>query len=141
MVVTHTSYLGQVVLNDEAIARARRLGRNVGEAVNMPIVDVDYVGEEYWTCPLCYQNLLKVKGKQVECPICDVRGKIKIEGDEIKVVFSEEDLQTYRWGTQGLKRHGDILKVVNLVDEKAQAEIKEKAKKYESYKIITMPPL
>jgi hypothetical protein len=80
----HTSLLGHVVLNDGAIARARKLGQNIGKAVQMPTEEVQYVGDEYWTCPICKQNLLKIRGKNVECPICDVRGKIEVKDDEIK---------------------------------------------------------
>jgi Zn-finger nucleic acid-binding protein len=133
MVVPYTSHLGQVALNEEALARARRLGNNVGKALKMPVSKVDYVGDEYWTCPLCHQKLLKVQGKLVECPICDVKGNIKLIGGEIKVIFSNEDLKKYRWGPDGLKRHREAMKMSDEIIRKKQAEIKEKIKKYEDY--------
>jgi multimeric flavodoxin WrbA len=138
MVVPFTSHLGQVVLNDEALARARRLGNNVGKASKMPAAEVDYVGDERWTCPLCRQNLLKVSGKFVECPICDVRGNIQIKGDEINVIFSETDLQKYRWGPDGLKRHAQAMKMSDTIFKKRQTEIKDKLRKYENYEPSSM---
>ena len=84
----------KVVSNEKAIARARKLGRNVVEALKMPANEVKYVGEEYWTCPICYQNLLKMPGKFVECPICDIKGTIEVKKGGIKVTFAEKDMET-----------------------------------------------
>jgi len=69
-----------------------------------------------------------------------VRGKIEVKDDEIKVIFTEEDLKTYRWGHEGLKRHSEMLRVNNAVDPAKEAIVKEKCKKYEMYKQYTMPP-
>jgi uncharacterized Zn finger protein (UPF0148 family) len=55
---------------------------------------VKYVGEEDWTCPICYQNLLKMPGKFVECPICDIKGTIEVKKGGIKVTFAEKDMET-----------------------------------------------
>jgi multimeric flavodoxin WrbA len=133
MLLPFTSHLGQVVLNEAAIARARRLGINVGQALKMPGIEVPYAGDEHWTCPLCRQNLLKVRGKLVECPICDIRGRIEIKGDALKVIFTEEDLKTYRWGPEGLKLHQKAMKMSDVIFKEKQTEIKEKLKKYEAY--------
>ena len=140
MLLPFTSYLGIIVLDKEALARAHRLGANVARAIALPTDQVKYLGDEYAACPICRQNLLKIKGNSVECPICDVRGKLEIKGDNIKVVFSQADLQTYRWGQSGLDRHSQILKTVNTVDPAKKAEIQEKVKKYASYKSFSLPP-
>jgi multimeric flavodoxin WrbA len=140
LLVTHTSYRGIVVLDKETVARAHRLGINVAKAINMPPDQVKYLGDEYAACPICQQNLLRIRGSSVECPICDVRGKLEIKGDTIKVIFTEEDLKTYRWGSQGLERHSKILKTVNTVDPVKKAEIKEQVKKYADYKSYSSPP-
>jgi len=140
MLVTHTVSPGQVVLNEKAIARARRIGRNVVEALKMPTDKVKYVGEEYFTCPICYQNLLKVRGKFVECPICDIKGTIEVKKDGIKVTFTEKDRETYHWGPQGLKRHMDIIVESGRIYKERLAEVKKKLKKYEAHILATVPP-
>ncbi len=41
-----------------AIERAKELGRNVARAMNMPIEEVKYVGEEAGvSCPLCHYSI------------------------------------------------------------------------------------
>jgi multimeric flavodoxin WrbA len=140
MLLPFTSYLGIVVLDKEALARAHRLGANVARSITLPTENVKYLGDEYAACPICQQNLLKIKGNSVECPICDIRGKLEIEGSVIKVVFTVDDLKTYRWGQPGLDRHSQILKRVNNVDAAKKAEIQEKVQKYASYKTYSLPP-
>jgi multimeric flavodoxin WrbA len=139
ILLPHTSYLGAVVLDEKALMRAHRLGVNIANAVNLPTDQVKYLGDEYAACPICCQNLLKIKGDSVECPICDVKGKLKIEDGKIKVVFTEEDLKNYRWGAQGLQRHTDMLKTVNTVDQAKKAEIEEKSRKYANYLTYSLP--
>lgn len=136
----YTSFLGAVVLNDEAIARSHKLGKNVAEAVLLPPDQVKYLGDEYSVCPICRQNLLRINGSVVECPICDIQGKLEIQDGEIKVVFTEENLKSYRWGPQGLERHGKLMRTANTVSPEKRSEIQEKVKKYAEYKTFTLPP-
>ncbi len=140
MLVTHTVRPGQAVLNDEAISRANKLGRNVVEALKLPENEVKYVGQEYATCPLCHQNLLKIRGKFVECPICDIQGNIEITDDGIKVTFPEDKFKTHHWGPEGLKRHSSIINESSRIYKERFAEVKEKLKKYEAHIPATVPP-
>ena len=133
MIVPFTSHLGQVVLNDKALERARKIGTNVGSAMKESDSIVEYHGDEYWACPMCHQNLLKVRGKYVECPICDIKGSIEVIGDEIRVNFTEEDLQQYRWGHESLSRHQKAMRMSDDIYRKHKTEIQEKMKKYEAY--------
>ncbi len=81
-----------VVLNPEALARAKRLGQNVADAMKKPIEEVKWVGDEQGTCPSCHSNLLIIRDKNpVECPICGITGTLRMDGDRITVTFSEED--------------------------------------------------
>ena len=157
MMVIWTSRSAQVVLNEEAIARARRLGRNVGQAMKMPYNEVGYMDEAvkqtyddskvhpqvapaYEACPLCHTDLLRVRGNFIECPCCYNKGSIKIIDDKIRFIFYDEKLQTPHFGPAGTKRHDDGLwQNQQLVDERKQ-EMKEKLKKYEVYKACAVPP-
>jgi multimeric flavodoxin WrbA len=140
MVVTYHVGPGAVVLDEKSLARARRLGRSVGEALKLPAGELKYVGDEYWTCPICRQNLLKVRGKFVECPICDIQGTIQVKEGGIKVTFTEEGMRPYRWGPEGSKRHGEGTRKGHATYREKQAEIKEKLKKYEGQIPATVPP-
>jgi len=78
--------------------------------------------------------LLKVQGKFVECPICDIKGNIGIKGDKIRIIFDEEQLQKSRWGEWGDKRHlAAIMRYHQEYEEKKQ-EIKERLQKYKAHK-------
>jgi multimeric flavodoxin WrbA len=155
MMVIWTSRPAQVVLNEEAIERARRVGRKIGQAIASG--DAGYRGEGagqtgddsqvrpqiarfYEACPLCHTDLLRVRGSFVECPFCYGKGSVEMVDGAIRFVFYDEELQTPHFGPAGTKRHDDGLwQNQLLVDEKKQ-EIKEKLRKYEAYKSCTVPP-
>ena len=58
------------------------------------------------TCPVCHQNLLMVDGTTtVTCPICGIHGTISIEGDKLRVEFSEAQQARARGTFAGLREH------------------------------------
>jgi multimeric flavodoxin WrbA len=168
MVTPFTGTLGQIVLNDGAIARARRLGRNLGKALRMPIEKVKYVGEamkvseaemkyqakvmevplnwvkyvvqEQETCPLCHQNLLQVRGKYVRCAVDDVVGTIEMKRGRLVVTYDEKALEKARWKPFESKRHGHLTRHNHKLYDEKKDEIKKKVKKYTEYGTITTTP-
>jgi multimeric flavodoxin WrbA len=113
----------------KAFERARQLGRNVAEAMNMQIEDVKYVGEEYdVACPVCHCNILLVPEKlpYVYCPVCAVRGTVVFKGEgEMKVLWNEEDAKNPRFSVEGEEHHwywlmthsgGDFAKIEKQMD-------------------------
>jgi multimeric flavodoxin WrbA len=140
MLINFEAHLGQVVMNDKAMERAKQLGRNVAEAMHKPISEAEYLGEEYSACPLCQQNLLLIRGKQVECSICDVRGTLEITDDGIKVNYTDEDLKTYRWGPDGAKRHRDVISQQGEPYKKNLPEIEKRLTELEAFLPVTTPP-
>ncbi len=140
MVVTYMPRPGQVLLSDETMARARKLGRCIGEAMGKPIEEVKYEGEGFETCPLCHSNLLSIRGSSVVCPICDVRGKIELKGDELRVSYSEEELRKSRWGEWGTQKHHEEIRQGFQSFEENKKTVKERISKYRNYKACTVPP-
>jgi multimeric flavodoxin WrbA len=141
MLVPYIPRPGQVLLHDDAITRAGRIGHNVVEALNMPYSEVEFQsGEEAETCPLCHNNLLKVKGKFVECPICDIKGTIETRGRKVMVIFEEKALRKSRYGTWGTKRHDDAVAKGHKEYYDRKPDIDEKLKKYKSHKRATTTP-
>jgi multimeric flavodoxin WrbA len=168
MFLPFTAALDQVVLNKGAMARARKLGRNVGRAMTMPSDKVKYVGEamkvsdaemkylsetmempeDYirWVmeeedrCPICHSDLLQLRGKYVRCAMCDVKGNITIVGDKITITYDEEELKKVRSGPIEGARHMHLIKhSMKLYSEKKEA-IRELAQKYMEYGNLTAPP-
>ena len=65
------------VENEAVLERARRLGRNVARAMQLPPRQVTWMGDEQGTCPVCHLDLIIVAKKNpVECPICGIRGEL-----------------------------------------------------------------
>lgn len=130
---------GHVVLNDEAMSRAGRLGRHVAEAMGKPNKEVKWMGDEEGTCPVCHSNLLTVPRKNpVECAICGIRGELRLEGDEITVAFSEDEQRRARLTIAGKLEHFheivDNYKTATERDD--QDQIPLRLRKYEAYKEI-----
>ncbi len=140
MLVEYVTRPAQVLLREEALARAKKLGHNLGEAMKIPFGEVKYVGDEEEACPICHQNLLSIRGKYVECPICDIRGTIDTSGEKLKVIFSEDQLQKQRFGPWGAKRHNDaIIERHKIFNENIEI-VKERLKKYKDFGKIAKPP-
>jgi multimeric flavodoxin WrbA len=137
-----------LVLNEEVLARARKMGRNVVEAMKKPIEQVKWMGDEPGTCPVCHLNLLTVTTKNlVECPICGIRGELKIKDGEISVTFSKEEQAHSRLNIQGLKDHWDELtgegeisgSMLQQMQMQKADEIAKRKKKYIGYREIKKP--
>ncbi len=140
MLVNFEAPFGSVAVNDKLLERAKKLGRNVAEAMKMPIAKVEYLSEEPWACPICRQNLLIIRGDKVECSICDVRGTIEKKGGKLVVTFKDEDLKTYRWGPEGCKRHGRVIMEQNPAYKKNLPEITKRCAVLEKAIPVTHPP-
>ena len=109
--VSRTMYGEQVSFEEwypMAIERAKQLGRNVAQAMNMPIEETEYKGEEAGVaCPLCRCNVLLVPENlpYVYCPICAIRGTIVVENGNMKVDWRMEDLKVPRFSFEGEEHH------------------------------------
>ena len=138
--VSYSAGPGQVLMNDGAMANARRLGRRVGEAMSLPIEEVKYLGEEEEACPLCHSNLLRLRGEFVECPLCDIKGRIEMKDGRISVVYTDEELERWRWGGSGTRRHHQEIRETHQTYDQNLTEIRERLKKYKAYKSCLVPP-
>jgi multimeric flavodoxin WrbA/uncharacterized Zn finger protein (UPF0148 family) len=142
MQVNSTSLYGHVVLNEKAIERARMLGRNVAEAMKKPIEEVNWMGDEPGICPVCHSNLLIVgKKNPVVCPICGIRGELKVEGDEIIVTFSEEEQKRSRLTIAGKREHWVELNedFKMSLQRPDRGQIPKRLEKYKGYREVKKP--
>jgi multimeric flavodoxin WrbA len=96
-VVDQAEFLGagspaSIVLEPAALARARTLGRNVGEQAGRPFEAAEYRGEP-GACPLCHLSVFALLGgTAVECAACGAGGILRIEDGRAVVDFSPEGL-------------------------------------------------
>lgn len=136
-----TAVAGAVVLKDDVIKRAHKLGRNVAAALGKEYNDVKYEGDDPGICPVCHNNMLLVGNTDtVECPVCNIFGKIKVENGKVSVTFPKSEQEVSRLGFEGKRRHGDeIMEVLQSLQPRL-GEIPAKLEKYKNYDCIVKPP-
>ena len=168
MIVPFTADLSQVVLNEYALGRARNLGRNMGEAVKLPIDQVQYIGSgmkisdeeiKFFSesmempaneikyevnvadvCPVCHSNLIHIHGNTVSCAMCDIKGKLSIEGDKLKVIFDDIEQQRFRSSPWEQKRHMHYVQHSRKIITENEKQINKKVAEYRECMEVTTPP-
>lgn len=77
-----------IVLDGEALQRARRLGRAVGEQLGRPFDEVEYVGAP-GACPMCHLSVVALRdGGVLECAACGAGGELRVVDGEAVAVFA-----------------------------------------------------
>jgi multimeric flavodoxin WrbA len=142
MLATYIPRPGQVLLHEENQKKAREIGQKVAHGLSEPYDRVEYSGSTEESCPLCHNNLLKIRGKFVECPICDIVGTVQTVDGRITVTYDDEELAKSRFGSWGMKKHTEEIMKGHKEYFANKSQIEEKAKRYRSQKrVITPPPL
>jgi hypothetical protein len=125
----------------KAIERARQLGRNVAEAMSLPIEKVKYAGEDYGVaCPVCHSNVVVVpKGlPYIACPVCYVRGTIQMDNGKMTVKWNKEDAEHPRFSHDAVEHHGRWL-MTHYGGGTPNKDFQQRKKEFESYGKIIEP--
>ncbi|MEM3602522.1 MAG: flavodoxin family protein [Candidatus Bathyarchaeia archaeon] len=133
---------GQVLLYPEYIERARKLGRNVVNAMNMPISEVKYVGERKDTaCPVCHCDILRVHAElpEVFCPVCWTKGVITVEDGKMGIKWNEESVKYPRFSEKGVFDHLEFIKKNVRYYYDNLERVKGLSAKYAAYSKILKP--
>lgn len=104
----------QCLLDDELLVRAKTLGEHIITAVNTPVEERKWLGDEDmgW-CPNCHSNALVLGEKQwdglhypIECQVCGAGGTLeKTEDGKWKFVIQEDGLLKDRTTVEGRAKH------------------------------------
>ena len=104
----------QCLLDDELIARARKMGENIVKSVATPPEERTWLGEEDmgW-CPNCHSNALVLGEPQwdglyypVECQVCGAGGNLEPDGKgRWKFVIQPDGLLKDRTTVEGRAKH------------------------------------
>ena len=78
-----------ILLQPEALERARRLGANVGEQLGRIFDEAEYRGDR-GACPLCHLSVVVLTEDGVECATCGAAGVLRIEDGRPIVDFPPE---------------------------------------------------
>jgi multimeric flavodoxin WrbA len=144
MDVTRCAEPGSVLLKEDIVARARRLGQNLAKAMLMPHDEVKWMGEEpEECCPVCHRNLLVIEkgAAQAECAICGIKGEIKFKDGGFDIEFSEEQQNVARMRMGGKLLHGSEIFEVAAAFKPLAHLVPERMEKYKAYNsCIVTPP-
>lgn len=127
---------GHPLFDQDLMKKCASLGTAVAQSVGKPYDEVDtWVGEE-GVCPVCHNPLLSMNGTtSVECPVCGIWGTLSVNGDEIDVEWSEEEINRARNTTIGIYEHyNEIQDMIEVCVPKLIANKDELPKMMEKYK-------
>jgi multimeric flavodoxin WrbA len=82
-----------IVLQPEALDRARLLGRNLVDQLGRAYEECEYRGEQ-GLCPVCHLDLIELSGDSVTCGSCGAVGRLEIADGAARVVFDEDGVNT-----------------------------------------------
>jgi multimeric flavodoxin WrbA len=68
-----------ILLDDDALDRAARLGANVAAQLGVAFDEVRYLGEP-GLCPMCHLNVVELTGTSVVCATCGSAGELAGDG-------------------------------------------------------------
>lgn len=104
----------QCLLDDELMARARKMGENIMKAIETPVEERTWLGDEdFGWCPNCHSNSLSLGEMQwdglyypVECQVCGAGGTLeKTEDGKWKFVIQKDGLLKDRTTIPGRAKH------------------------------------
>ena len=145
MLATRVPAPGQCLLDEKLMARARKLGEHIMQAVATPPEERGWLGEEDmgW-CPNCHSNALVLGEMQwdglhypIECQVCGAGGTLeKTEDGRWKFVIQKDGLLKDRTTVAGRAKHLEEIaqtqggffsdpEKVKLVQEKKAAYLKK----------------
>lgn len=114
LLATRVPGTAQCLLDEELMAKAKRMGENIMKAVNTPVEERKWLGDEDmgW-CPNCHSNALVLGEVQwdglyypVECQVCGAGGNLeKTEDGKWKFVIREDGLLKDRTTVEGRAKH------------------------------------
>ncbi len=132
LLVNNTSEPGTVILNDEAMARAYKLGENVGSVVLAQDTANPYRGDAEEVCPICHGSHLQLYQGQLICPACNTVAHVT-EVDGKPHITWETPFDRSRWSEYGDKLHMDAIRSGAKLFRENKDLIKEKSAELRDY--------
>jgi multimeric flavodoxin WrbA/Zn-finger nucleic acid-binding protein len=125
-----------IALDEAALDRAGRLGRNVAEQIGRPFDQASYRGDDPGLCPHCHLDVVVLRGTRVECATCGARGTLLADGGEVSVRFGDEGSVI----TMAEKReHFFEIQETARRHAERRDEIESRARAYDGYARLVRP--
>jgi multimeric flavodoxin WrbA len=133
MVIAGAGTPKSVVLDDEALARAATLGRNVGRQLGRTFDEAEYCGDP-GACPLCHLDVVELHGRAVQCASCGAQGRL---ADDFSIEWTDLDSSVITL-VEKRAHYQEILETAGR-HAKVRDEIEEKAAAYDSSGWLVSP--
>ena len=108
--MAHESVLGY----PEMMERMTKVGQNIVDSLNAETEEerVKWRGDEEGCCPVCHTRLLQVAHdkKSVDCVVCGSHGTFEIVDGELRVSYTEEEIERSRLHWGGKLEHSTEIK-------------------------------
>ena len=138
---------GNVLLRDEQVARAHKMGENIIKAIQTPVEERTWLGDpDQGLCPNCHSDLI-MKGAEhwdgikwpFECVVCGAGGDIqKDENGEFKFVLAPDGLCRDRNVNECRDKHLEEIMETRIQFMQNQGVAKERMAKYRELKFPTV---
>jgi multimeric flavodoxin WrbA len=121
-----------IVLDEDAVARAALLGRNVVSQLGRAFGEAEYLGPP-GACPFCHLDVVVLHGRHVECATCGARGALQADGSvafmpDGSVITLREKEEHFVEIRETAARHAPL-----------RDEIESRAKAYDAYDRRVVP--
>jgi len=97
-VACYTPGPGEVLLDDELMARVHDLGRQLvtgGGAPQIPEANV---------CPVCHSDFFTLSADRATCPMCGLQARIEHTADGIRLAFDDPTGYEGHWTPRGMRQ-------------------------------------
>jgi multimeric flavodoxin WrbA len=122
-----------VVLDDEAIARAGLVGRNVASQLGRAAGAAEYLGDP-GLCPMCHLDVVVLRPPSVECATCGARGELRPDQS-----VEWTDLTTSVISMDEKRAHGREIQETATRHEQLRDEIERRASGYDGFEHVATP--
>jgi multimeric flavodoxin WrbA len=122
-----------IVLDEDALARAAQLGRNVAAQLGRTFEEAEYVGPP-GLCPMCHLDVISLQDRAVTCATCGARGRLT---DEAVVEWTDLDTSVISMAEKR-DHYVEILETAQR-HAKVREAITEKAATYASFDPVVRP--
>jgi multimeric flavodoxin WrbA len=130
-----------IIVEDEKIAKANALGRNLAEAAK-DIENAKYVGAP-GVCPHCHSHefYLSPDSTHAICCLCGIEGDVAVEDGKTVFKFGEEQFGKAHNALSGKFLHADDIKhnEGRLIEVKKSEDYKNRVRKYRDFIQATKP--
>jgi multimeric flavodoxin WrbA len=122
-----------VVLDEDALGAAGRVGHSVGSQLGVAFDHVVYRGDP-GLCPLCHLSVIEIRGDEIECATCGAAGRLAVADGVAQVRFDDPRARDRSVVTMAEKRaHFDEVMATAQEQRPRAEEIERRAAGYADF--------